>query len=154
MNGLRKSTVRRPTIHQKPEEYTGSQNTSLAHKEYVRRNASTTSRTNKGPNTNTKYLYITMLFKCFMLQSCKTLQSSPSLTTLDFDMSVGVYDDPNDLDMRSTISSATSKLLGKELVPRVMESLVTIGDVLDTDEKEALFQFDVIGDSSQTRRGD
>ena len=90
----------------------------------------------------------------FMLQSCKTLQSSPSLTTLDFDMSVGVYDDPNDLDMRSTISSATSKLLGKELVPRVMESLVTIGDVLDTDEKEALFQFDVIGDSSQTRRGD
>ena len=40
-------------------------------------------------------------------------------STLDFDMSVGEYDDPNDLDMRSTISSATSKLLGKELVPRV-----------------------------------
>ena len=37
----------------------------------------------------------------FMSQSCKNLQSSPSLTTLDFDMSVGEYDDPNDLDMRS-----------------------------------------------------
>ena len=36
---------------------------------------------------------------------------------LDFDMSVGEYDDPNDLDMRSTISSATSKLLGKDLSP-------------------------------------
>ena len=53
----------------------------------------------------------------FMSQSCKTLQSSPSLTNLGFDMSVGEYDDPNDLDMRSTISSATSKLLGKDLSP-------------------------------------
>ena len=34
-------------------------------------------------------------------------------------MGVGEYDDPNDLDMRSTISSAsTSKLLGKDLSPR------------------------------------
>ena len=51
-------------------------------------------------------------------------------------------------------STQSSDSEAEELVPRVMESLVTIGDVLDTDEKEALFQFDVIGDSSQTRRGD